>query len=73
MLRIWLSLLGSILMILELKKCTSFLVMQSTLAGGLQGVYIGGSNDPYPNDSIHSAQDSGDGPRSARQKLAFTL
>jgi hypothetical protein len=44
------------------------LMMRFTLAGGLQGVYIGGSNDPY-----HSAQASGDGPRFARRKLAFTL
>jgi hypothetical protein len=41
-----------------------------TLAGGLQGVHIGGSNDPYLR---RWAQASGDGPRSARQKLAFTL
>jgi hypothetical protein len=69
-------------------------MMRSTLAGGLQRVYIGGSNDPYrgglsphapptgvpvrarsgpTSDSAPPAQASCDGPRSAHQKLAFTL
>jgi hypothetical protein len=47
-------------------------MMRWSLAGGLQGVYIDGGNDPY-RGGLHSAQASGDGPRSARQKLASTL
>jgi hypothetical protein len=39
-----------------------YLMMALILAGGLQGISIDGSNDPYPKPL-------GDGPRSARQKL----
>jgi hypothetical protein len=30
-----------------LTNAMGYLMMRLTLAGGLQGVYIGGSNDPY--------------------------
>jgi hypothetical protein len=56
-------------------NAVGYLKMRLTLAGILQGVYIGGSNDPYHAGCCPPplGQASDDGPRSARQKLAFTL
>jgi hypothetical protein len=51
-------------------NAVGYLMMRLNLASSLQGIYIGDGNDSYRRGL---AQASGDGPRSARHKLAFTL
>jgi hypothetical protein len=49
-----------------------YLMIRLTLAGELQSVYIGGSNDPYRGGLLSSRpKPPDDGPLFARQKLAF--